>query len=649
MSAIWGVVNLTEPVSCSFAEKLEISYKKYNIDRFEHVSLSHAYLGCGHQYLMPTSQNEILPYYDKERKILFTADAVLDNREELLHTLKIGHSSLPDGALLYHAYLEYGQSFPSYCLGAYTVAVYHEIEQRVYLFTDHMCNRSLFYTIQNKQLIFSTLLPPFFSLFEAKTNEKWYSACLATTSADMMLFEHLTPMDGVMQAPATTVLTFDSHGLRKREYWSPMRIKPNYAPKHKKFVNTAERDAYYQDYYTQTLSQAVSSMLGTEGKIGCTLSSGLDSTSIAAFAASSLSLQNKKLYSFTSLPLPDYLPDKEDTYAIIDESHGVKELCNMYPNIEPTYIRCIGLSPFSSLKDLIPLIGYPMKSGQNLTWLNEIYKYASKLGCKVILKGQYGNSTISYGPALGTIYQLITSLKLRTAFKTMTGFSMRYKVPRKTLFWLLIKERIKLAFPQKPDFTNPLLSQALILKHRISSSIRKLNKKNGGGQLDTRKGRLRFVWNPLALQQLGMFDTAMGLIYGFIIRDPSKDKRVVEMCCRMPVEYDLAGFLERGKARVFMAGRIPDSIRLDINHRGLQSADYEYRCHLMWEEQKEEIFNTLDSPFLRKYLDEKQLQNFIESLKQKANSEITMDEFRLVNVLCATVIQLNSMETVSTE
>lgn len=643
MSAIWGIVNLDQAITLSVAEPLERVYRNYRIDRFERATSPHAIFGCCHQYLTPTAQKEVLPYYDAQNATLFCADCVLDNRTELLAELGLSDSSIPDGALLYASYLRFGNDFPSHCLGAYTAAIFSEKENRLLLFTDHMCNRSLFYTVWEGHLLFSTLLPPLLQTLPVRDCEKWFVACLATTSADMMLYEELTPCEGIRQMPAATCLSCDATGLRKQEYWSPMSLKPTLKLPTKEAVNVGQSEAAYKDYYVDTLSQAVTSMLRSTGEVGCTLSGGLDSTSIAALAAPYLAEHGQTLHSFTSVPLPDFVPDTEDTYMISDESEGVKALCSMYPNIQPSFIACEGQSPFSALARLVPLIGYPMKSGQNLTWLDAIYAEAAGRGCKLMLKGQYGNSTISYGPALGTIYQSLAAGHLVRASRLLKGFSRRYHVPRKHILKLLVKERLSLAFPPKTELKDTLLTTDLLHQYHVAGTITKLNKHYGGGQLDTRNNRLRFIWNPIALQQLSIFDTAMGLIHGLLIRDPSKDKRVVEMCCRMPVEYDLAGNLERGRARTFMAGLIPDSIRLDIHHRGVQSADYEYRCRLCWPTQKEDVRKALQSPLLQPYLDAAKLTAFSRELQTKSAQDITMDEFRLANVIYSAVLQLSEM------
>lgn len=653
MSAIWGIVNFNHSVTESDADTLKHMYQPYHIDNYGKAACNKAVFGCGIQYITPESHNEKLPIYDNKTRILYTADCVLDNREELINELNLHNrdtksstvnADTPDGELMYQAYLQWNSDFTKHCIGAYAAVFYNEAVNELHIFTDHMCNRSLFYSYSNGYLMFSTLIAPLSNVTKARVCDQWVAACLATVSADMMLFDNITPYKGIIQVSAARHITANKDRLDNIEYWSPLKLRPNLKP---------GKNESYKDIFINTLQKAIDSMMRSEKNTGCTLSGGLDSTTIAALASTTLSGDDKTLYSYTSVPHPYYIHDEDDYYSIANETKGVEALCEMHPNIHPVYVDCVDRNPFSELERLIPLIGYPMKSGQNLVWLDNIYELAANNNCKIMLKGQYGNSTISYGPALGTFYQLIVSGHLNKALKLMRGFSAIYNVPVSTIIKLIIKERLMMLFPEKAELTDTLLSKKSIDEYKLEGTMQKLLKHCGGGQLDTRINRLNFIWNPTAILQLSLFDTAMGLIHGILIRDPSKDMRVITMCCRLPVSEDLAGYMERGKPRIYMEGLVPESILKDLSHRGLQSADYEYRCSLMWNKQSENIIRHIDNPYLKYYVDNNRLQEFIKRIKISDKNEsaidkfttgkLTPDDYRLANVLysCALFLELS--------
>ena len=162
--------------------------------------------------------------------------------------------------------------------------------------------------------------------------------------------------------------------------------------------------------------------------------------------------------------------------------------------------------------------------------------------------------------------------------------------------------------------------------------------------MDSRRQHLNFIINPVAQMQLGMFDTIMGLIYGLLIRDPSKDKRVVELCCRLPIECLLAGGMERGMVRTYMEELVPNQILNDIHHRGIQSADYFYRCRMLWCNHRQKVLDALSIPPLRHYVDIATLERLIAKVQTLSAEELTENDFLQVNVLysCALFLQLFS-------
>ena len=190
--SIWGLIDFHGAPESEVAERLSDAYRCYRIDRYEKLSGGGAEFGCCHQYLTKEAVSEQLPVYDKERNLLFTADCVLDNRDELLALLPECGEMPSDGQLLLAAYLKWGSALGDYCLGAFAFAAFHTDTKTLALCTDHMGNRSLFYSRQGERFIFSTAVLPLAKLCQAIPSEQWLSGCLFSTSSDMTLFKGLT-------------------------------------------------------------------------------------------------------------------------------------------------------------------------------------------------------------------------------------------------------------------------------------------------------------------------------------------------------------------------------------------------------------------------------------------------------------------------
>ena len=60
--------------------------------------------------------------------------------------------------------------------------------------------------------------------------------------------------------------------------------------------------------------------------------------------------------------------------------------------------------------------------------------------------------------------------------------------------------------------------------------------------------------------------------YGLEVRDPTQDRRVIELCLAIPNEQYQRGGVDRWLIRRAMRGYLPDEVRLNTM-RGLQAAD----------------------------------------------------------------------------
>ena len=89
MSAIWGIVPVSSTEKTEEAlHTMRTSYAPFAIDRYSSLSLDTGVsFHCGLQFFTEESFQEVLPFYDNTKGFLFTADVVLDNREELRNSL----------------------------------------------------------------------------------------------------------------------------------------------------------------------------------------------------------------------------------------------------------------------------------------------------------------------------------------------------------------------------------------------------------------------------------------------------------------------------------------------------------------------------------------------------------------------------------
>ena len=117
MSAIAGILCYNEEtVSIEDSIKLMQALQRYPADDVQTWQSGPVFLGCHAQWITPESVHERLPYYDGLNRLAITADAIIDNREELFNRLQVDHDrrkGMTDSELIILAYLKWEKGSPS--------------------------------------------------------------------------------------------------------------------------------------------------------------------------------------------------------------------------------------------------------------------------------------------------------------------------------------------------------------------------------------------------------------------------------------------------------------------------------------------------------------------------------------------------------
>ena len=74
---------------------------------FKYGIKNNVFFGCHAQWITPESVGEQLPFYDYERQLAITADAIIDNRKELFEKLQVDHAdrkNMTDSELILLSY-----------------------------------------------------------------------------------------------------------------------------------------------------------------------------------------------------------------------------------------------------------------------------------------------------------------------------------------------------------------------------------------------------------------------------------------------------------------------------------------------------------------------------------------------------------------
>lgn len=581
MSAIWGIIDLQgKKLQAGISQVFAESYQNCVIDRYEEIVEETVYFGCGIQYFTREATKEKLPVVAEE--IYFTADVVLDNREELYAKLlgsKKTLTEMPDGELLYHIYCDYGKDCLNDLLGAFAFVYYDRKEKRAEIVIDAVGDRCVYYAVQNEILYFSSLMEPLVKLTGAGLNDRWITDFLAMDHLFMSNEAEETPYKGIYRvAPAQRVIIQEDK-IEKEKYWNP-------------FENFRElrlaNDEEYAKAFRQVFCDAVKSVMRGRGDTSILLSGGLDSNAVAAVVSGYLKEKGEKLYSYTSVPLKDYVVQKNG-WDLEDESEAVQKTAEYLGNVEPTFVSMEGINPWRDRQGELRIMEMPYKSVQNMLWIPECMRRAYERGSRMMLTGSFGNTTISYTDLevyMNDLYQRkkwITLYRELKIFSKVDGFSMQYAKKQ-------IRNANKNSKEIKTDWNSlygkSFVRPAMVEKEGTAERIIAMKRKFTEASLNHEATRKLMV-QDVALRQIGEAGTKHSLATGVLLRDPTKDKRVISFCLSLPVEQFCKEGKERRLVREYMKDWMSPHI-LQAKTKGKQSADLAYRMSLDWEEIRKE-------------------------------------------------------------
>ena len=234
-------------------------------------------VGLGHALLSTASPsaNEQQPLsLDGEAWIV--ADARLDARSDLLSELQSAGHACPKGArdaeLILRAYTAWGEACIEHLLGDFCFAIWDGNRKSLFCAHDHLGIKPFYYAETKRWLIFSNTLDCVRMQPEAAAGLNELSV------ADFLLFGSLqdpaaTIFAGIRRLPPAHALTWCGGRLSVKRYWTPPLDEEIHY----------QRSAEYIEHFRQLLYTAVRDRLRAD-RVSISLSGGLDSTSVAAFA-----------------------------------------------------------------------------------------------------------------------------------------------------------------------------------------------------------------------------------------------------------------------------------------------------------------------------------------------------------------------------
>ena len=384
MSLIFGIVHHKENNVLKYLEQMETAILPDQYDQKGRYINQQIGLGNILRFNTPESLFEKLPA-TFGRKVI-TSSSRLDNREELNRLLAIPREiqlEIPDSILFLKAYEKWGEGCVQYIEGDWAFAIWEEEKEELFIARDHFGNTGLYFHHSESYFVFSSDLKGILSFkdLSIKVNELCLAGILIIRNPD----NGETVYDNIYELQRGHTLTLKDGRITKKRYWFPEKTKEiNYTSKQE-----------YLDHFIDLYQNAVNSRLRNIGKIGTTLSGGLDSGSVSVLASKELAKKQIRLQAYTAVPSHD-VTNFVNANRFGDETFFAESTAKFSGNIDLTLIKGERLSIIDGIKRHIEIHSAPPTTASNAFWINELLETAREDGVKTLFTGQAGNATISW-------------------------------------------------------------------------------------------------------------------------------------------------------------------------------------------------------------------------------------------------------------
>jgi asparagine synthase (glutamine-hydrolysing) len=316
-------------------------------------------------------------------------DGRIDNRQDLARTLALPSESCqwPDSAYVLAAFEKWGEDCVERLIGAFSFALWNARTRRLFLARDHAGQRPLYLHRGGSFVMFASCPSALFTNLRVPRDIDDERFLLDLAMVPLQPGE--TIYRNIERVPIGHALRIGADASITLRHWRPASIPPLHY----------QRDEDYVEEFRSVLSAAVACRLRSIHPIGSHLSSGWDSSTVTATAAS-LMQGRGPLTAYTAVP-PSTWTRRAGTKSLKDEGLAdegpiAAAVARKFPNIQHTLIRGTGLLDFAALDRRADAFEYPQKTVSNVGWMESLYCDARNRGIRVMLSGGMGNRTISH-------------------------------------------------------------------------------------------------------------------------------------------------------------------------------------------------------------------------------------------------------------
>jgi len=510
--------------------------------------------GLGHRMFheTPESLHERQPCVDQAAQLVLTADARIDNREDLIRQLDLASEDpllLSDSRLILLAYARWGEDCVEHLLGDFAFVLWDGRRHCLFCARDFVGVKPFYYTYRNNRFLFASELKGMLCLEDVprELNEEMIASYLALEFED----REITFYQGLLRLPPAHTMRVDSQGLHLRCYWQPDPVKEL----------RLKSDREYADVFRDVFAEAVRCRLRSAFPVGSTLSGGMDSSSITCMARDLLAREGQGRTLKTFSATFDHLPrvDEQRYQNAVIAAGG----------IEPHMVPMDELGPLETYMDGQRHVGYPyLGATYYLHW--GMHQQMRNQGVRICLDGHGGDDVVNHG--LAYLQDLVRQFRLIKffqegralakvqgvpVFRVLWRFGFRPNTPPCLLsFWYRVRNRKAI---EPPLFSNLPVAPGLLQRTGV------LDRKREKTVAASRPSTLRESHACFFTRNRGAFTFELSdqLSYGssLVTRFPFFDRRLAELCLSLPHEQKLSRGWTRMILRRAMEGILPVEIQ----------------------------------------------------------------------------------------
>jgi asparagine synthase (glutamine-hydrolysing) len=423
-----------QPPAPDYIEKVSATLAPYGPDSNESYSNGGVKILYRAFHTTKESRHEKQPCISSSGAVI-TWDGRLDNRADLINELRDSLTIMStDVAIVEAAYEKWNTNCLAKLIGDWALSIWDPRDRSVLLAKDPIGTRHLYYSYDDNQVTWSTILDPLV-LFAGKTFELC-EEYIAGWFAIMFPAAHLTPYVGIRAVPpsSSVLLQPRKHGTKHfiTKYW---HFDPSKRIRYK-------TDADYEEHFRSALATAVRRRLRSDRPVLAELSGGMDSSSIVCMADMVIALGG------IECPRLDTISWFDDSYDELEpdsnELHWISKVeqkrghVGFHINLRESKAKeASSQRSFTSEFENDRFAAKPIPTSDTPEHFNQYAAYMRSNGYRVVLSGLGGESAT--GGAVPTPSPELQNLLVRARFFTLarqlTAWAVKMRRHRLPLLW----------------------------------------------------------------------------------------------------------------------------------------------------------------------------------------------------------------------